>query len=98
MQDTDLPEKPFFDPAALRTELTAVFKAGNSAEACRPQVLARLKELLAGAHDGARARIAVTANGIDCASSLSRVSRRAHSADLRLHGRPHLSRDHQWQQ
>ena len=72
MQDTDLPEKPFFDPAALRTELTAVFKAGNSAEACRPQVLARLKELLAGAHDGARARIAVTANGIDCASSLSR--------------------------
>lgn len=71
MQDTHFPDKPFFDPKALREELTAIFKAGNSADACRPEILARLKELLSDAHEGARARIAVTANGIDCAGALS---------------------------
>ncbi|MFY0613943.1 MAG: [protein-PII] uridylyltransferase [Hyphomicrobiaceae bacterium] len=71
MSTSDLPEPPFFDPAALRSEFTAIYKAGNGAEDCRPQVLARLKELLADAHAAARARIAETANGRDCASALA---------------------------
>lgn len=71
MPDTDLPQPPFFDPEALRREFTAIFKAGNGAEACRPAILARLKELLADAHQGARARLAKTADGRDCAAALS---------------------------
>lgn len=71
MQDTYFPDAPFFDTAELRHELTAMFKAAGSPDAARPEVLARLKELLATAHEGARARIAVTANGRDCAGALS---------------------------
>lgn len=71
MSDTELPQAPFFDPDALRREFTAIFKAGNGAEACRPAILARLKELLADAHQDARARLAETANGRDCAAALS---------------------------
>jgi [protein-PII] uridylyltransferase len=71
MQDSDLPEAPFFDVVALREELTAIFKAGDGPDACRPAVLARLKEILVDAHAGARARIADTASGRDCAEALS---------------------------
>ncbi len=71
MPNTNLPEAPFYDTVALRSEFTSIFRAGNGADACRPQILARLKELLVDAHDGARARIAVTANGRDCAGALS---------------------------
>ena len=68
--DTYFPEPPFFDTDAVRHELTAMFKSAGSADAARPAVLARLKELLSDAHEGARGRIAVTNNGRDCASAL----------------------------
>lgn len=72
MQDIHIPQAPFFDRDALRNELTAIFKANVDHEAARPEVLARLKELLADAHCGARARIAATANGRDCAGAIAK--------------------------
>src|SRR6056297_671869 len=74
MQDTaivDLPTAPFFDGNALRHELTALFKASEGPEACRPQVLARLKELVRDAQADAQTRLVATHLWRDCAASLS---------------------------
>lgn len=67
----ELPQAPFFDTEALRIELTTLFKESDGPEDCRPKVLQRLKALLADAHDGARQRLAATAQGRDCAGALS---------------------------
>jgi [protein-PII] uridylyltransferase len=67
----DLPKAPFFDPMTLRVELTALFKGSDGPDDCRPKVLARLKALVADAHQGARRRLAATAKGRDCAEAMS---------------------------
>ena len=69
---THIPEPPFFDPQALRVELTALFHAsGNQSAAAGSPVLARLKELVKLARASARARLEVDGNGRRCASALS---------------------------
>ena len=37
-----LPEPPYFDPQALRVELTGLFQSHGSADAARPHVIERL--------------------------------------------------------
>ena len=71
MKRQELPRAPFFDTEELRVELTAMFKASDGPDDCRPKVLKRLKELVTGAHEGARARLEATAQGRDCAAALS---------------------------
>jgi [protein-PII] uridylyltransferase len=68
----DIPLAPYFDPLALRIELTALFHAaGSEPERARPAVIARLKELLKLARLTARARLESDTNGRRCASDLS---------------------------
>ena len=63
---------PYFDPAALRVELTALFHAGGSVPAAaRPAVVARLKELVREARMEARAGLEADGNGRRCAAGLS---------------------------
>jgi [protein-PII] uridylyltransferase len=63
---------PFFDPIALRHELTALFRAhGNDAGSARPAVLERLKQLLKDARAAARGRLEAQGKGRHCAESLS---------------------------
>ena len=71
MKRQELPRAPFFDTEELRVELTAMFKASDGPDDCRPKVLKRLKELVTDAHQGARARLEATAQGRDCAAALS---------------------------
>ena len=62
----------YFDPIALRTELTAIFHAagGNPGEA-RPQLLERLKTLVKDARATARAELFVDHDGPRCAKGLA---------------------------
>ncbi len=70
--DRPLVKAPYFDPVALRHELTALFRAhGNDAGAARPAVLDRLKRLLKDAHAAARAELEVDGKGRHCAEGLS---------------------------
>jgi [protein-PII] uridylyltransferase len=62
---------PFFDPAALRIELTAMFNQHGSAGDARPHVIARLKSLVANARTSAREALEIEGNGRKCAASLS---------------------------
>ncbi len=63
---------PYFDPLALRVELTALFhKADSVGSAARPSVIARLKELVAYARASARTQLEIDGNGRRCASGLS---------------------------
>lgn len=63
--------EPFFDPNALRVELTAMFHANENADAARPQVLERLKALVKEAHRRARVQLEVDRNGRKCANGLA---------------------------
>ncbi len=65
------PQPPFFDTVGLRQELTALFKASDGPDACRPQVLARFKQLLGDAHRDARELLGQTGDGRECAAALS---------------------------
>ncbi|MGI9424275.1 MAG: [protein-PII] uridylyltransferase, partial [Hyphomicrobiaceae bacterium] len=62
---------PYFDPPVLREELSAIFRSGASADACRPAVLKRLKELVAQARQCARAQLLLDGNGAACARGLA---------------------------
>ncbi|MGE3916505.1 MAG: [protein-PII] uridylyltransferase [Hyphomicrobiaceae bacterium] len=63
---------PYFDPHALRVELTALYRAAsNSAEAARPAVLDRLKVLLRHARELARLELEASGKGRECAEGLS---------------------------
>ena len=71
----DISFAPYFDPQALRVELTALFHAaGGNAEAAKPAVVARLKELVKSARAAARARLESDCNGRRCASGLSQFT------------------------
>ena len=63
---------PYFDPAALRHELTALFNDKGGAEKARPQLIERLKSLVATARTNTRGALEIEGNGRKCASSLSR--------------------------
>ncbi len=62
---------PYFDPGALRQELTAIYKSAGHADAARPEVLARLKELVSEAREAARKQLHLDGDGAACASGLS---------------------------
>ena len=62
---------PYFDPAALRSELTAMFNAHGSAGETRPHLIARLKTLVTDARAAARTALEIEGNGRKCAASLS---------------------------
>ncbi len=61
----------FFDPHALRVELTGLFNANENAEAARPKVLERLKTLVEEAHRSSRAQLESDHNGRHCANGLA---------------------------
>lgn len=65
------PSAPYFDPDALRQELTAMFQAAPSASEARLQVLERLKALVAEARAAAEAGLNADGNGRRCAAGLS---------------------------
>jgi [protein-PII] uridylyltransferase len=62
---------PYFDPAALRHELTAIFSAKGDPDKTRTAVIARLKELVLDARGAARAALEIESNGRKCAASIS---------------------------
>ncbi len=63
---------PYFDPRALRVELTELFYAhGSQPDAARPAVVARLKELVKIARTTARETLEADGNGRRCAAGLS---------------------------
>ena len=65
-------EAPYFDPLALRHELTAIFRAHDeSAELARPAVVERLKALMVDARSNARAGLMTDGKGRRCAEGLS---------------------------
>ena len=64
-------QPPYFDPQALRRELTAIFKAAGSADACRPEILSRLKALVRDAREQARLQLHRDGDGNACATGLS---------------------------
>lgn len=66
-----LKSPPFFDPQALRQELTDCFgRHGNAAEA-RPEIVETMKQLVVNARSAARAALEADGNGRKCAASLS---------------------------
>ena len=72
MNDASVFVPPYFDPVALRVELTAIFRAaGESAVAARPPVLERLKALLRDARNFARLALEADGKGRRCAEGLS---------------------------
>ena len=62
---------PYFDPQALRVELTSIYKECGSADAARPQVLQRLKDVVAGARVQARANLLRDGRGAECARGIA---------------------------
>ncbi|MBR2535184.1 MAG: [Hyphomicrobium sp.] len=62
---------PFFDPTALRQELTFAFNAKGGASEARPFLIERLKALVADARSSARTALEIDGNGRKCAESLS---------------------------
>jgi [protein-PII] uridylyltransferase len=62
---------PYFDPQALRRELTQMFHAKSSADAARPAVLERLKLLVKAARSEAEIQLQTDGNGRRCAAGLS---------------------------
>ena len=62
---------PYFDPLALRHQLTAMFRASESAEAARPALVECLRKLLQGAREEAHAQLLRDGNGRRCAEGLS---------------------------
>ncbi|MGO9543339.1 MAG: [protein-PII] uridylyltransferase [Rhodomicrobium sp.] len=63
---------PYFDPAAVREELTSYWRESpDNAAQVRTRVLRRLKELKAHARSEAQALLELTGNGRACASGLA---------------------------
>jgi [protein-PII] uridylyltransferase len=64
---------PYFDPLALRVELTALFRRhGGVAAEARPALLDRLKQLIRDARAAAQAGLEADGDGRRCAAGLSR--------------------------
>ena len=63
---------PYFDPLALRAELTGLFRRADSTAEARPLVLERLKALVASARRAAEANLGVERDGRRCAAGLSK--------------------------
>ena len=71
MDTKTYPPAPYFDPAALRGELTALFhKHGGAAEA-RPAVIDRLKALVRTSRAAARQQLEADGSGRRCATGLA---------------------------
>ena len=62
---------PYFDPTALRDELTALYDSNDSDQGRRAAILDRLKLLVKSARDAARAGLDRDGSGRRCASGLS---------------------------
>ena len=62
---------PFFDPQALRQDLTAIHNRHGTAADARGEVVARLKELTFNARQAAREALEADGNGRQCAANLS---------------------------
>ncbi len=71
MRTDTVAHPPYFDPVALRQELTAIFKDHGSADACRGSIVARLKSLTNDARAGAHDQLLLDGNGAACAEGLS---------------------------
>ena len=72
MNDAPAFAAPFFDPVALRHDLTRLFRAsGDNPVAARPAVLERLKTLLRESRDIARLTLEADGKGRRCAEGLS---------------------------
>ena len=68
---TGIPVAPYFNPKALRHELTAFYNTAGSPTAARPMVVERLKSLLQEARAAARAGLEADGDGRRCAAGLS---------------------------
>src|SRR5690606_17981346 len=65
-------EPPYFDPAALRRELTAIFRANDeSAEIARPALVERLRLLMNDARTAAHTQLLLDGKRRRCAQGLS---------------------------
>ncbi len=62
---------PFFDPAAVRRELSAAFALKDNPAEMRPEFVERLKGLVVNARRAARIALEADGNGRKCAGSLS---------------------------
>ncbi len=72
MDQLNIPLPPYFDPIALREELSSYWREGtDNAAQVRARVLRRLKELKQKARDEAQALLLNTGNGRACAAALS---------------------------
>jgi [protein-PII] uridylyltransferase len=67
----DLVPAPYFDPLALRKELTAAFNAASTSQDARAVVLERMKQLVKSARSAAQAQLEADGNGRRCAAGLS---------------------------
>ena len=63
---------PYFDPAALRRELSALAQSAGDAAQVRTPVVERLKQIVAQARSMAQAQLNADGNGRRCAAGLSR--------------------------
>ncbi len=73
MDTQTYPPAPYFDPAGLRAELTALFHAaGGDASKARPAVVDRLKSLVKMSRAAARGQLESDGNGRRCARGLAR--------------------------
>ena len=71
MTAKDLKTAPYFDPRALRVELTAIFNTHGNAADARKLVVERLKVLVRDARAQARAGLEQDRNGRRCAQGLA---------------------------
>lgn len=69
--DQDI-EAPYFDPRALRVELTQIFNAAGSPAEARGKVVDRLKALVKSSRSAARAGLEADGKGRRCAMGLAR--------------------------
>jgi len=65
---------PYFDPRALRVELTGMFETSGNAADARPAVVERLKALVKTARSAAQTQLELDGNGRRCAEGLSRFT------------------------
>jgi [protein-PII] uridylyltransferase len=68
----DAPYPPYFDPQALRRELSVIFEDVDGISERRAAVVERLKQLTKSARAAARAHLDADGNGRACAEGLSR--------------------------
>jgi [protein-PII] uridylyltransferase len=62
---------PYFDPQCVRDELSTIFRAHGDPLQARPEVLERMKSLVASARQAARAGLESDGNGRRCAAGIS---------------------------